>query len=225
MGTPIMTLDEVCEIMTNWMGQFVESWNANARHWTYEANVGEFTWSVSDDNGTKLIGARLANQGETINIWTGEDVNDNINIEDNIIINDEKVLLDTHSKFIKEFPYPPMYNLFMKLEYRDGSEEAEAIANEFLEKESKDTGIKIDGSLPGVIVKQKFDLNFFELYKAYAIYDRANVCRHGILTSANENDLAFCTYGTGALRTDILIDIDEYLDGEYEIIPLIESEQ
>lgn len=92
--------------------------------------------------------------------------------------------------------------------------------------ENESTGVNVNfNQIQGIIVKQKFDLNFFELYKAYAIYDRANACRHGILTSANENDLAFCTYGTGALRTDILIDIDEYIDGEYKIKPLVEKEQ
>lgn len=98
--------------------------------------------------------------------------------------------------------------------------------NERLRLENESTGVNVNfNQIQGTIVKQKFDLNYFELYKAYAIYDQAGVCTHGILISVNENVLTFCTYGNhGNGRAD-LYDIDDYIEGKFTIKPLVEKEQ
>lgn len=213
----LISISKVLEVMRVWMRPYISKWTDDGDHWTFNYDNGEFywVWASNSTNVVVYIGAKLCHQGKCIKIWTEHDDNTNI------MITEDSVVFIQDSDF-EHFFRESMYDLFTRLE--NSNDEAEEVMNNNLEKEAKDTGIKIDGSLPGIVTKSKFDLNFFELYKAYAIYDRANVCRHGILTSADENDLSFCTYGTGALRTDILIDIDEYLDGEYKIIPLIVSE-
>ena len=217
------TFDGVCKIVYEWMTPTWKEWDENRfSSRSYSIDGDKFIWECFNHftNQVIEIGGEFSCHN-CIEIWTGKRTNVNIFIsEQGIVFNEDQIIFG--------FSRNAMHNLYELLvdAFKDTTEEeAEEVMNNNLEKESKDTGIKIDGSLPGIIVKQKFDLNYFELYKAYAIYDRADACRHGILTSANENDLAFCTYGTGALRTDILIDIDEYLDGEYRIIPLIDNEQ
>lgn len=220
MCTPLIPLEEVRDIVTRWMTQFTEQWTEDGKHWNYESEAGKFEWykysSGTDDS--KNIGARLANQGETIIIWTGEDVNDNI------IINEEEVLLNEHSDFNREFDHGQMYDLYMKLKYRDSSEEAEAITNECLEKESKDTGIVIN-QVPGIVVKQKFDTDYFKICNAYAIYDKQCECRHGLLADMDENSLVFRIYSSTNNSYQLDIKIDQYLNGVYTIKPLVDKEQ
>lgn len=216
MGTPIMTLDEVREIMSRWMTRFTEPWTEQGEHWNYESDVGEFEWYVY--NGGPNIGARLANQGGTIIIWTGEDDNDNI------IINDEKVFLNEESYWNRGFDHGQLYDLYMKLKYRDGSEEAEKITNECLEKESKDTGIVIN-QVPGIVVKQKFDTDYFKICNAYAIYDKQCECRHGLLANMNEDALVFRIYSSTNNSYQLDVKIDQFLNGVYTIKPLVDKEQ
>ena len=217
--------DKVRKVVSEWMKPTCEEWDNNRFGWSYCSEPDNAEWECFNihSNDEIKIGVDFAHHN-CIEIWTGK--RDNVNI----FISERGIVFNSDSGFIG-FSHKELFTLWELLgkeDFRNDSEkESEQIMNDNLEKESKDTGIKIDDYRLqlGVVTKTKFDLNFFELYKAYAIYDRANACRHGILTSANENDLAFCTYGTGALRTDILIDIDEYLDGEYKIIPLIDNEQ
>ena len=214
--------DKVRKVVSEWMKPTWKEWDNNRFGWNYCSEPDNAEWECFNihSNDEIKIGVDFAHHN-CIEIWTGK--RDNVNI----FISERGIVFNSDSEFLG-FSHKEIYTLWELLgkeDFRSDSEKAEEIMNDYLDKESNPTGIDIDSHKPGIIIKSKFDLNWFELYKAYAIYDRTNVCRHGILTSANENDLAFCTYGTGAHRTDILIDIDEYLDGEYKIIPLIESEQ
>lgn len=224
MNMVMETFDKVRKVVCGWMTPIWKEWDEDRLSWSYSTDADKFQWECFNhftNDGIEIGGEFPCHN--CIEIWTGKRTNVSIFIgERGIVFNEDQ--------FITGFSRNAMHNLYELLvdAFKDTTEEeAEEVMNNNLEEESKDTGIKIDDYRLqlGVVTKTKFDLNFFELYKAYAIYDRADACRHGILTSANENDLAFCTYGTGALRTDILIDIDEYLDGEYKIIPLIDNEQ
>jgi hypothetical protein len=220
MRTPSISFDTVREIMTSWMTQYTEDWDNEGSRWNYESDEGIFEWykyNYCQCQGYSIsIGARLANEGSTIIIWTDEQNNDNI------IINDSGLVLNEHSSFYQHFDHGKMYDLFMKLKYRDNGEEAEKITNECLEKESKYTGIDIN-QIPGIKVKQKFDLGYFELYKAYAVYDQVGECKHAILRDATENSLEFIYYYAGP--THISVNIDDYLNKKFKIKPLVVDEQ
>ena len=223
MCTPLISFDTVREIMTSWMTQYIEEWTNEGLRWNYESDEGIFEWykySCCQCQGYSVtIGARLANEGSTIIIWTDEQDNDNI------IINDSGLVLNEHSSFYQHFDHGKMYDLFMKLKYRDNGEEAEKITNECLEKESKYTGININ-QIPGIKLKQKFDLDYFEMYKAYEIVDRLKTSStHGLLISLDEDELIFNTYNNVGQRTDVCVDINDYLERKYDIKPLIVKEQ
>lgn len=220
MCTPLIPFEEIREIMTRWMTQYTEEWTNEGQRWTYEVDAGTFEWYRYSFMSLPImnIGARLANQGSTIIIWTGESDNDNI------IINESGLVLNEHSDFDQQFDHGKMYDLFMKLKYRDNSEEAEKITNECLKKESKSTGIVIN-QVPGIKIKQKFDTDYFEICNAYAIYDKACECRHGLLANMNENLLSFRIYSSANNSYQLDVKIDEFLNGVYTIKPLIVKEQ
>lgn len=221
MCEPMLSLNEVRTIMTKWIKPFIDKWENDGDAWRFESFPGEFYWFWSSKSSqiNTGVGAKLICQGSCIAIWS---INDN---NTNILVKEDKVVLDEYSNF-EHFNHDEMYDLYLALMYHDTEDEAEEIMNNNLDKESNPTGINIDSHKPGIIVKQKFDLNYFELYNAYAVYDQAGVCAHGILISANENVLTFCTYGIrGSGRTDLIIDIDEYTEGKFTIKPLIVSEQ
>ena len=220
MCTPLIPLEEVREIMTRWMTRYTEEWTNEGQRWNYEVDAGTFEWYRYSFMSLPImnIGARLANQGSTIIIWTGESDNDNI------IINESGLVLNEHSDFDQQFDHGKMYDLFMKLKYRDNSEEAEKITNECLAKESKCTGVVIN-QIPGIKIKQKFDTDYFEICNAYAIYDKACECRHGLLANMNENLLSFRIYSSANNSYQLDVKIDEFLNGVYTIKPLIVKEQ
>jgi len=222
MSEPMLSLDEVRVIMTKWIKPFIDKWENDGDSWRFESFPGEFYWfwSCKSSNINTGVGAKLICQGSCIAIWS---INDN---NTNILVKEDKVVIDNEYSNFEHFNHDEMHDLYLALMYHDTGDEAEEIMNNNLDKESNPTGINIDSHLPGIIVKQKFDLNYFELYNAYAVYDQAGVCAHGILISANENVLTFCTYGIrGSGRTDLIIDIDEYTEGKFTIKPLIVGEQ
>ena len=220
MCTPLIPLEEVREIMTRWMTRYTEKWTNEGQRWTYEVDAGTFEWYRYSFMSLPImnIGARLALEGTAIIIWTGEDSNDNI------IIGLDQVTLNEHSDFDKGFDHGQLYDLYMKLKYRDGSKEAEAITNECLEKESKDTGVVIN-QIPGIVVKQKFDFDYFKICNAYAIYDKQCECRHGLLADMDENSLVFRIYSSTNNSYQLDIKINEYINGVYTIKPLVDKEQ
>ena len=216
--------DKVRKVVSEWMKPTWEEWENNRFGWSYCSEPDNSEWECFNIHSSSeiKIGVDFACHN-CIEIWTGK--RDNVNI----FISERGIVFNSDSEF-SEFSYKELYALWKLLEQEDFSndseKEAEEIMNDNLEKESNPTGINIDNHLPGIIVKQKFDLNYFELYNAYAVYDQADVCAHGILISANENLLEFCTYGIrGSGRTDLVIDIDEYTGGKYTIKPLIVGEQ
>lgn len=242
MGSPLISLDTVREIMTSWMTQYIEEWTNEGSRWNYESAAGDFTWykySKADSeqfgygpcwHAYKItseglsVGARLANQGETIVIWTGENDNDNIIIyEDDIIFND-------NSDFGKEFSHGKMYYLYTKLKSHALSGSADPgwyKLYKLIEEENMKKSVKTP---KGVVVRTKFDLDYFKLYNAYAVYDEAGECRHCILTNANENMLKFIYYykdePTWEIQNKVIsVSVDDYLHGKFKIKPLVENEQ
>lgn len=218
MCTPLISFNTVREIMTSWMTQYTEEWDNDGSRWKYESYAYDFSWykyPVATLEGL-LIGASLSDEG--ITIWTG--VSDN----DNIIISKDDIIFNDHSDFDEGFEHGKMYWLYTKLKYHDNSEEAEKITNECLEKESKCTGIVIN-QVPGIKIKQKFDTDYFEICNAYAIYDKACACRHGLLANMDENLLTFRIYSSANNSYQLDIKIDEFLNGVYIIKPLTVSEQ
>lgn len=216
--------DKVRKVVSEWMKPTWKEWDSNRFGWSYCSEPDNAEWECFSiySNDTIKIGVDFAHHN-CIEIWTGK--RDNVNI----FISERGIVFNSDSEFLG-FSHKEIYTLWellAKEDFRNDSEkEAEEIMNDNLEKESNPTGVNINSSLPGIIVKQKFDLNYFELYNAYAVYDQAGVCTHGILISANENVLTFCTYGIrGNGRTDLIIDIDEYTEGKFTIKPLIVSEQ
>ena len=216
--------DKVRRVVSEWMKPTWKEWENNRFGWSYCSEPDNAEWECFNIHSSSeiKIGVDFACHN-CIEIWTGK--RDNVNI----FISERGIVFNSDSEF-SEFSYKEIYALWKLLEQEDfrndSEEEAEEIMNDNLEKESNPTGVNIDSCLPGIIVKQKFDLNYFELYNAYAIYDQAGVCTHGILISVNENVLTFCTYGIrGDGRTDLIIDIDEYIEGKFKIKPLIVSEQ
>lgn len=214
----LISISKVLEVMREWMESFISVWTDDGDHWTFNYDNGEFywVWASNSTNVVVYIGAKLCHQGKCIKIWSEHDDNTNI------MITEDSITFIQDSKF-EHFFRESIYDLFTRLE--NSNDEAEEVMNKHLENESKCTEVNIN-QLPGIIVKQKFDLKYFELYKAYAIYDQADVCIHGILISASEDVLAFCTYGMlGSDRTELMIDIHQYIKGKFKIKPLIVSEQ
>ena len=72
--------------------------------------------------------------------------------------------------------------------------------------------------------KFKFDLDYFELYKAYAVYDQGGECKHTVLRNATENKLEFIYYYKAG-PTYISVSIDDYLNKKFKIKPLVVDEQ
>ena len=48
---------------------------------------------------------------------------------------------------------------------------------------------------------------------------------HGLLISLDEDELIFNTYNNVGQRTDVCVDINDYLERKYDIKPLIVKEQ
>jgi len=204
MCAPLISFDTVREIMTSWMTQYTEDWNNEGRRWNYESNTSDFEWykyPVTASEGLR-VGASLSDEGTVITIWTGTISNHNIIISDGIIFND-------HSDFDQGFEHGPIYWLYTKLK------------DHALSKSAK---LKCYTPIKGVVVRTKFDLDYFELYKAYAVYDQAGECKHAVLRSATENKLEFIYYDkTG--RTLLSVSIDDYLHKKFKIKPLVDNEQ
>ncbi len=204
MCAPLISFDTVREIMTSWMTQYTEDWNNEGRRWNYESNTSDFEWykyPVTASEGLR-VGASLSDEGTVITIWTGTISNHNIIISDGIIFND-------HSDFDQGFEHGPIYWLYTKLK-------SHAL--------SKSAKLECYTPIKGVVVRTKFDLDYFELYKAYAVYDQAGEYKHAVLRSATENKLEFIYYDkTG--RTLLSVSIDDYLHKKFKIKPLVDNEQ
>jgi hypothetical protein len=216
MYAPLISFETVREIMTSWMTQYTEDWDNEGRRWRYESNTHDFSWYKYSKG--LFVGASLSDEGTVITIWTGTMDNDNI------IVSKDGIIFNDHSDFDQGFEHGQLYDLYMKLKYRDNSEEAEKITNECLKKESKCTGVVIN-QIPGIKVKQKFDTDYFEICNAYAIYDKTCECRHGLLANMNENLLSFRIYSSANNSYQLDIKIDEFINGVYTIKPLIADEQ
>lgn len=234
MCTPLISFETVREIMTSWMTQYTETWTNEGFPWKYESYGYDFSWykyevatSEESTEGPGLcwhkkyrvtpkalrVGASLSDEGAVITIWTG--VNDN----DNIIISKDDIIFNDHSDFDEGFDHGPMYWLYTKLKSHALSNSTNC--HEPIEEETK----KEPAETPkGVIVRTKFDLDYFKLYNAYAVYDEAGECKHGILRYATENKLEF-VYNCDAGRTLISVSIDDYLNKKFKIKPLVVSEQ
>lgn len=213
MCTPLISFETVREIMTSWMTQYTEEWNNEGQRWNYESNTCDFEWykyPVTASEGLR-VGASLSDEGTVITIWTGTISNHNIIISDGIIFND-------HSDFDQGFKDGPIYWLYTKLKDHalSRSVKLEPIKDEIADKPMK--------TPKGVVVRTKFDLDYFELYKAYAVYDQAGEYKHAVLRSATENKLEFIYYDkTGP--THISVSIDDYLHKKFKIKPLVDNEQ
>lgn len=215
MCAPLISFETVREIMTSWMMEYTEEWDNEGRRWNYESNTHDFEWYkypiVTASEGLR-VGASLSDEGTVITIWTGTISNHNIIISDGIIFND-------HSDFDQGFEHGPIYWLYTKLKSHALSRPAklEPIKDEIADKPMK--------TPKGVVVRTKFDLNYFELYEAYAVYDQAGVYKHAILRYATENKLEFIYYDKNGGPTHLSVSIDDYLHKKFKIKPLVASEQ
>lgn len=219
MCAPLISFDTVREIMTSWMTQYTEDWNNEGSRWNYESNTGDFEWykyPMVTSEGLR-IGASLSDEGTVITIWTGTISNHNIIISDGIIFND-------HSDFDQGFKDGPIYWLYTKLKDHALSGSVEPEWYNLYKSIEEENMKKSVGTPKGVVVRTKFDLDYFKLYNAYAVYDEAGECRHCILTNATENKLEFIYYDkTG--RTLLSVSIDDYLHKKFKIKPLVDNEQ
>ena len=218
MCTPLISFETVREIMTSWMAQYTEEWDNEGRRWNYESNTHGFEWykyPMVTSEGLR-VGASLSDEGTVITIWTGTMDNDNI------IVSKDGIIFNDHSNFDEGFEHGPIYWLYTKLKDHALSRSAklEPIEDE-IEDEVADEPTKTP---KGVIVRTKFDLDYFKLYNAYAVYDETGECKHGILSYATENKLEF-VYNCEAGRTLISVSIDDYLNKKFKIKPLVVSEQ
>lgn len=213
MCAPLISFETVREIMTSWMTQYTEDWDNEGSRWKYESAAGDFTWyKYSNTDG---VGASLSDEGTVITIWTGASDNDNI------IISKDGVIFNDHSCFGEEFSHGKMYWLYTKLKSHALSSSIKLECHEPINDEIKKEPTKTP---KGVIVRTKFDLDYFKLYNAYAVYDETGECKHGILRYATENKLEF-VYNCEAGRTLISVSIDDYLNKKFKIKPLVVSEQ
>lgn len=213
MCKPLISFETVREIMTSWMMEYTEDWDNEGRRWNYESNTHDFEWykyPMVTSEGLR-VGASLSDEGTVITIWTGTISNHNIIISDGIIFND-------HSDFDQGFKDGPIYWLYTKLKDHALSRSAklEPIKDEIADKPMK--------TPKGVVVRTKFDLDYFELYKAYAVYDQAGECKHALLRNATENKLEFIYYYKAG-PTQISVSIDDYLNKKFKIKPLVDNEQ
>lgn len=215
MCAPLISFETVREIMTSWMTQYTEDWDNEGRRWRYESNTHDFEWykyPMVTSEGLR-VGASLSDEGTVITIWTG--TNDN----DNIIVSKDGIIFNDHSDFDQGFEHGKMYWLYTKLKSHalSNSAKLEPIEDEIADEPTTETP-------KGLIVRTKFDLNYFELYKAYAVYDQGGECKHTVLRNATENKLEFIYYYKAG-PTYISVSIDDYLNKKFKIKPLVVDEQ
>lgn len=215
MCAPLISFETVREIMTSWMTQYTEDWDNEGRRWRYESNTHDFEWykyPMVTSEGLR-VGASLSDEGTVITIWTG--TNDN----DNIIVSKDGIIFNDHSDFDQGFEHGPIYWLYTKLKSHALSISAklEPIEDEVADEPTTETP-------KGLIVRMKFDLDYFELYKAYAVYDQGGECKHAVLRNATENKLEFIYYYKAG-PTYISVSIDDYLNKKFKIKPLVVDEQ
>lgn len=215
MCAPLISFETVREIMTSWMTQYTEDWDNEGRRWRYESNTHDFEWykyPMVTSEGLR-VGASLSDEGTVITIWTG--TNDN----DNIIVSKDGIIFNDHSDFDEGFEHGKMYWLYTKLKSHALSRSAklEPIEDEVADEPTTETP-------KGLIVRMKFDLDYFELYKAYAVYDQGGECKHTVLRNATENKLEFIYYYKAG-PTYISVSIDDYLNKKFKIKPLVVDEQ
>ena len=218
MCTPLISFETVREIMTSWMAQqYTEDWDNEGRRWNYESNTCDFEWyryPMVTSEGLR-VGASLSDEGTVITIWTGTISNHNIIVSDGIIFND-------HSDFDQGVEHGKMYWLYTKLKDHALSKSAKLECYTPIKDENK----KEPTETPkGVVVRTKFDLNYFELYKAYAVYDQADEYKHAVLRSATENKLEFIYYDKTGPMHILSVSIDDYLHKKFKIKPLVDNEQ
>lgn len=218
MCKPLISFETVREIMTSWMTQYTEEWDNEGRRWSYESNTYDFEWyryPMVTSEGLR-VGASLSDEGTVITIWTGTCDNDNI------IVSKDGIIFNDHSDFDEGFEHGPIYWLYTKLKDHALSRSAKL---ELIEDEIGDEIADEPIETPkGVILRAKFDLDYFKLYNAYAVYDEAGECKHAILRYATENKLEFIYYcETG--RAVISVSINDYLHEKFKIKPLVVSEQ
>lgn len=215
MCAPLISFETVREIMTSWMTQYTEDWDNEGRRWRYESNTHDFEWykyPMVTSEGLR-VGASLSDEGTVITIWTG--TNDN----DNIIVSKDGIIFNDHSDFDEGFEHGKMYWLYTKLKSHalSRSVKLEPIEDEVADEPTTETP-------KGLIVRMKFDLDYFELYKAYAVYDQGGECKHTVLRNATENKLEFIYYYKAG-PTYISVSIDDYLNKKFKIKPLVVDEQ
>lgn len=215
MCAPLISFETVREIMTSWMTQYTEDWDNEGRRWRYESNTHDFEWykyPMVTSEGLR-VGASLSDEGTVITIWTG--TNDN----DNIIVSKDGIIFNDHSDFDQGFEHGPIYWLYTKLKSHalSRSVKLEPIEDEIADEPMTETP-------EGLIVRMKFDLDYFELYKAYAVYDQGGECKHAVLRNATENKLEFIYYYKAG-PTYISVSIDDYLNKKFKIKPLVVDEQ
>lgn len=215
MCTPLISFETVREIMTSWMTQYTEDWDNEGRRWRYESNTHDFEWykyPMVTSEGLR-VGASLSDDGTVITIWTG--TNDN----DNIIVSKDGIIFNDHSDFEDEFEHGKIFWLYTKLKSHalSSSAKLELIEDEIADEPTTETP-------KGLIVRMKFDLGYFELYKAYAVYDQGGECKHAVLRNATENKLEFIYYYKAG-PTHISVSIDDYLNKKFKIKPLVDDEQ
>lgn len=215
MCAPLISFETVREIMTSWMTQYTEDWDNEGRRWRYESNTHDFEWykyPMVTSEGLR-VGASLSDEGTVITIWTG--TNDN----DNIIVSKDGIIFNDHSDFDQGFEHGKIFWLYTKLKSHALSISAklEPIEDEVADEPTTETP-------KGLIVRMKFDLDYFELYKAYAVYDQGGECKHAVLRNATENKLEFIYYYKAG-PTYISVSIDDYLNKKFKIKPLVVDEQ
>ena len=231
MCTPLISFETVREIMTSWMTQYTEDWDNEGRRWNYESNTNDFKWykyPMVTSEGLR-VGASLSDEGTVITIWTCTCDNDNI------IVSKDGIIFNDHSDFDQGFEHGPIYWLYTKLKDHALSRSVKIECYEPIEDEVEDEVEDEIADEPttetpkGVIVRTKFDLNYFELYKAYAVYNEAGECKHAILANATENMLHFIYYYDyyykNKCNSVISVSIDDYLNKKFKIKPLVVDEQ
>lgn len=219
MCAPLISFETVREIMTSWMTQYTEEWTNEGSRWKYESYGYDFSWykcPVATLKGL-FVGASLSDEGTVITIWSGTDNNDNI------IVSKDGIIFNDHSDFDEGFEHGKMYWLYTKLKSHalSNSVKLEPIEDE-VEDEIADE--PMTETPKGVVVRMKFDLDYFELYKAYAVYNETGECKHAVLRYATENKLEFIYYYTAG-PTHISVSIDDYINEKFKIKLLVVDEQ
>lgn len=220
MCAPLISFETVREIMTSWMTQYTEDWDNEGRRWRYESNTHDFSWYKYSKG--LFAGASLSDEGTVITIWTGTMNNDNI------IISKDGIIFNDHSDFDDEFEHGKIFWLYTKLKSHALSRSAKL---ELIEDEVEDeiADEPTTETPKGLIVRMRFDLDYFELYKAYAVYNETGECKHAILANATENMLHFIYYYDyyykNKCNSVISVSIDDYLDNKFKIKPLVVDEQ